>query len=161
MGAIAAYPLSDADEAMLAKQRALLLDARSKRTAPVRDDKIMADCNGLIIAALANAGAVFRNQAWINAAVEAFDFVTTAMANGDKLFHTWRAGTRGHAGFADDYATMARAAIVLHEVTGDAALSRPCQGLDPHTKPAVSGTKKMAAIAPSPKAEMGSSSVPG
>lgn len=121
MGANASYPLSDADEAMLAKQRALLLEARAKRRAPLRDDKIMADCNGLVIAALANAGNVFRKQAWIDAAIEAFHFITTAMADGDKLFHTWRAGTRGHVGFADDYAAMARAALVLHEATGDPA----------------------------------------
>ncbi len=119
-GAVVQYPLSDADEALLAKQRALLLDVRAKRAAPLFDDKILAGHNGLMIAALANAGSVFRNQAWIDAAVEAFDFVTTAMADGDKLFHSWRAGTRGHAAFADDYAVMARAALVLHEATGEA-----------------------------------------
>ena len=72
-----------------------------------------------MIAALANAGAVFGNRAWIDAAIAAFDFVCEAMGDGDRLFHTWRDGKRGSPGFADDYAHMARAALALYEATGD------------------------------------------
>ena len=85
----------------------------------MRDDKVLADWNGLMIAALANAGAVFEQRTWIDAAIEAFDFVCTAMGDGERLYHSWRAGQRGRSGFADDYAHMARAALVLHEVTHD------------------------------------------
>ena len=41
------------------------------------------------------------------------------MGNGDRLFHTWRDGKRGSAGFADDYAQMARAALALYDATYD------------------------------------------
>ena len=58
----APFPLPEADEALLTRQRALLLAARQNRVAPMRDDKVLADSNGMVIAALANAGAVF--QAW-------------------------------------------------------------------------------------------------
>ncbi len=119
LGGVAGYPLSDADEALLAKQRSLLLAARGKRTPPARDDKLMTDWNGMMIASLANAGAVFRNGSWIDAAVTAFDFICTAMGDGDKLFHTWRDGKRGSPGFADDYAQMARAALALYDATAD------------------------------------------
>ena len=114
------YPLPEADEALLKRQRELLLAARSQtRTAPLRDDKVLADWNGLMIAAFANAGMVFGNAAWLAVATRAFDFITKAMADGDRLFHSWRDGKRGHMGFADDYGQMARAALVLWEASGD------------------------------------------
>ena len=114
------YPLPEADEALLKRQRELLLAARSQaRTAPLRDDKVLADWNGLTIAAFANAGMALGNAAWLAVATRAFDFITKAMAEGDRLFHSWRDGKRGHMGFADDYAQMARAALVLCEASGD------------------------------------------
>ena len=119
LGPQGGYPRTEADEAMIKRQLALLLAARSKRNAPMRDDKVLADWNGLMISALANAGAVFRNGAWITAAVRAFDFVERALGEGDRLYHSWRAGKRGKTGFADDYAHMARAAMTLYQVTGD------------------------------------------
>ena len=119
LGRVQGYPLSEADEALLARQRALLLAARDERVAPVRDDKVLADWNGLMIAALANAGTVFNQRAWIDAAIAAFDFVCEVMGDGDRLYHSWRNGKRGRPGFADDYASMARAALVLCEATGD------------------------------------------
>jgi len=113
------YPLSDADEALLKKQRELLLAARLKRVPPLRDDKVLADWNGMMISALANAGNVFRNTAWTAAAIRAFDFVLQALGDGDRLHHSWRAGKRQHTGFSDDYAHMIRAAMALWESTND------------------------------------------
>ena len=111
--------LSDADEALLAKQRERMLAARDKRVAPARDDKVLADWNGLAIAALANAGAVFDRPEWIAAAVRAFNFIVKAMGDGDRLVHSWADNKRGVTGFSDDYAHMARAALQLWESTGD------------------------------------------
>jgi uncharacterized protein YyaL (SSP411 family) len=115
----APFPQSDADEALLKKQRELLLAARQQRVAPMRDDKVLADWNGLAIAALANAGAVFQKTDWTVAAIKAFDFVVKALGNGDRLHHAWHNGKRGGLGFADDYAHMIRAALVLWELVGD------------------------------------------
>jgi uncharacterized protein YyaL (SSP411 family) len=115
----APFPQSDADEALLAKQRELLLKARQARVAPAVDDKVLADWNGLAIAALANAGAVFQNSDWTTAAIRAFDFVDKALGDGDRLFHSWRGGKRSEQGFADDYAQMARAALILYETVGE------------------------------------------
>ncbi|HEX3674615.1 MAG TPA: thioredoxin domain-containing protein [Rhizomicrobium sp.] len=114
-----AYPMSDADEALLKKQREMLLSVRNTRIAPMRDDKVLADCNGLAIAALAHAGQAFRRVEWTGAAIKAFDFVVENLGEGDRLVHSWRNGQRGHMGFADDYAHMARAALALLEATGD------------------------------------------
>ncbi len=117
LGVVQGYPLGEADEALFKKQRSLLLAARQKRVAPLRDDKVVTDWNGMMIAALANAGAVFRNEDWTAAAVAAFDFVCEALGDGDRLFHSWR-GKRGKGSFADDYAQMIRAALTLWETTG-------------------------------------------
>ena len=58
LGPTATQQISDADAALLARQRELLLAARKKRTAPMRDDKVVADWNGYAIMALANASGV-------------------------------------------------------------------------------------------------------
>ncbi|HEY2070492.1 MAG TPA: thioredoxin domain-containing protein [Rhizomicrobium sp.] len=115
------YPMSDSDEALLKRQRELLLAVRQTRVPPMRDDKVLADCNGLAIAALANAGQAFRRKEWIDAAIAAFDFVVENLTDngGDRLYHSWRDGERGHMGFADDYAHMARAALALWEATSE------------------------------------------
>jgi uncharacterized protein YyaL (SSP411 family) len=119
LGSTAPFPQPDADEALLRKQRELLLAVRQKRIAPLRDDKVLADWNGLAIAALANAGAVFQKTEWTTAAIKAFDFVVRVLGDGDRLYHAWHEGKRGKQGFADDYAHMIRAALVLWEVVGD------------------------------------------
>jgi uncharacterized protein YyaL (SSP411 family) len=115
----ASQPTSDADEALLSKQRALLLAAREKRTPPQRDDKLLADANGLVIAALAQAGAVFERADWAAEAVTAFNAVSATLGDGAKLYHAALDGKRGNESFADDYANMARAALQLYEVSGD------------------------------------------
>jgi len=119
--------ISDADNALLKRQRELLLAARQKRVPPLRDDKVLADWNGMMIAALANAGNVFRNTAWTTGAIRAFEFIEQAMGDGDRLYHSWRNGKRQHIGFADDYAHMARAAFVLWEATNDRRYLERCQ----------------------------------
>jgi uncharacterized protein YyaL (SSP411 family) len=113
------FNLNEADEALFKKQRELLLAQRNKRVAPLRDDKVLADWNGMTIAALANAGAALRKTEWTVAAMRAFDFVEKALGDGDKLYHSWRDGKRQHIGFSDDYAHMARAAMALWESTQD------------------------------------------
>ena len=108
-------PANDADEALLARQRDMLLTARQKRNRPLRDERLLADQNGLAIAALARAGRIFERPEWIEAAVKAFDAIVATLGQADnRLQHT--AGARG---MVDDYADMARAAMVLREVAGD------------------------------------------
>jgi hypothetical protein len=93
---------------------------RSKRIRPGLDDKVLADWNGLMIAALANATVAFDQPAWRAAAARAFDFVATAMTRGDRLGHSWRDGKLLFPGLASDFAAMIRAALALAETTGDA-----------------------------------------
>ena len=112
--------LFDADtEAQLAQARQRLLSVRDGRIRPGWDDKVLADWNGLMIAALAQAGDVFDEADWIAMAADAFAFVTGSMTDaGGRLRQSWRAGTLKHTATLDAYAAMIRAALALHEVTG-------------------------------------------
>src|SRR5216683_2997241 len=106
-------------EGELAVCRALLFRARADRVRPGWDDKVLADWNGMMISAMANAGLVFERPAWIELARGAFDFIRRHMVAADgRLLHSWRAGRARHPSSVDDYANLCRAALVLHEPTG-------------------------------------------
>ena len=110
--------LGDAEsEAKLAEARRILFEQRGGRVRPGWDDKVLADWNGLMIAALANAGAVFADPSSIEAAERAFAFVRERMSEGDRLRHSWRLGRARHPATLDDYAEMSRAALALLEAT--------------------------------------------
>jgi len=107
-------------EAALARSREVLFHAREQRVRPGWDDKVLADWNGLTIAALARASSVFDRPAWLDRAREAFDFVQTHMAaSHGGVDHAWRLGRVTASGMIEDQAAMARAALALHEATGD------------------------------------------
>ena len=116
--------LADAEtERELALCRDLLFQARMPRVRPGWDDKVLVDWNGLMIAAMANAGLVFERRDWIETARTAFDFVRTQMAASDgRLLHSWREGRARHPASVDDYANLCRAALSLYEVTSDDGL---------------------------------------
>jgi uncharacterized protein YyaL (SSP411 family) len=114
-------PRSMDDEKKLAPMREKLLATRAKRVRPGLDDKVLADWNGLMIAALVNAGLVFEQPHWLEMAARAFLFVDARMAHGDRLGHSWRAGKLLVPGLASDHAAMIRAALALYEATGEQA----------------------------------------
>ena len=110
-----------ATEAELGACRAVLFHAREERVHPGLDDKVLADWNGLMITALADAAVAFERPDWLDYAVDAFDFVGGEMTDAEgRLFHSWRADRKRHPAVLDDYANMSRAAIALFEATGDA-----------------------------------------
>jgi uncharacterized protein len=109
-------------ERELALCRSLLFQVREKRIRPGLDDKVLADWNGLMIAAMANAGLIFERADWIETAGGAFAFIREHMSDPDgRLLHSWRDGRARHPASVDDYANLCRAALALHEATGDAA----------------------------------------
>ena len=114
-------PRSMEDEQRLTPSREKLLSLREKRVRPGLDDKILADWNGLMIAALVNAGLALDEPLWLEMAARAFLFIDAKMAHGDRLGHSWRAGKLLVPGLASDHAAMIRAALALHEATGEEA----------------------------------------
>jgi uncharacterized protein len=108
------------EEQALAAMAAKLLERRAGRIRPGWDDKVLADWNGLMIAALAQAARVFDRPAWLELAKGAFEFVLARMENGGRLIHSYRAGRASAPATASDYANMIRAALRLYLATGDA-----------------------------------------
>ncbi len=117
LGSIA--PGTPEEEAVLEHCRETLLEIREKRVQPGRDDKVLADWNGLTITALTHAGMAFNEAAWTDAAARAYDFVRATMTRDGRLRHAWRAGKLNHPATLDDYAAMCRAALALFEARGE------------------------------------------
>lgn len=108
-----------AEQPMLEGVKARLLALRTQRVAPGRDDKILADWNGLMIAALVRASGLLDRADWLRLAIDAYRFVHESMADGEGLAHSYRQGRLIRPGFALDHAAMAEAALALHDATGE------------------------------------------
>jgi len=114
--------LLDRDEeelvAELAASRAKLFSAREKRIHPHKDDKVIVAWNGLMIDAMARAGAVLGDSRYIDAAAKAADFLLDELRRDDgRLLHTWRGGVAKIDAYLDDYTCLANALISLYEAT--------------------------------------------
>jgi uncharacterized protein YyaL (SSP411 family) len=104
----------------LERSRRLLFDVREKRIHPLKDDKVLADWNGLMIVALAKAGATLDEPTWLEAADRAAGFVLTRMRDADgRLLKRWRDGEAGLPAVLDDYAFMAWGLVELYGATFD------------------------------------------
>jgi uncharacterized protein YyaL (SSP411 family) len=101
--------------------RARLFDARVRRVRPRSDDKILADWNGLMIAALAKAARAFGVPSYADAAKKAVRFVLSSMRTADGgLRHRYRDGESAVDANLDDYAFLVWGLIELYETTFDA-----------------------------------------
>lgn len=104
----------------LAAIRKKLLDARRKRTAPFRDDKILTAWNGLMIRALARSGVIFDKPERIRTASKAAEYVLATMRDDQgRLLHVCRAGSAKIPAYLDDYAFLVEGLLSLHLATGD------------------------------------------
>lgn len=99
--------------------REKLFAAREQRTHPLKDTKVLADWNGLMIAALAKASRVFDAPEYAAAAQRAADFVWNDMQKDGRLMHRWRDGETAVPGQLADYAFMTFGLIELYETTFD------------------------------------------
>jgi len=100
----------------IARER--LLDARSRRIRPHRDDKVLTSWNGLMIAAVARAAQVLGEPAFAEAAAKAAFFVLDHLRREDgRLLARWREGDAAHLGYLDDYAFLAWGLLELYEAT--------------------------------------------
>ncbi|MEU1011043.1 thioredoxin domain-containing protein [Streptomyces sp. NPDC005890] len=109
----------DAEKVESVKRR--LLDARARRAAPGRDDKVVAAWNGLAVAALAETGAYFGRPDLTEAAVGAADLlVRVHLDEHARLARTSKDGRVGpNAGVLEDYADVAEGFLALASVTGE------------------------------------------
>jgi uncharacterized protein YyaL (SSP411 family) len=101
----------------LEKIRTILFEERETRVHPYKDDKILTDWNGLIIAALAKAARAFDESRLTDAARKAADFILLQRNDDGRLLHRCRAGEWGIAAHVDDYAFLIWGLIELYETT--------------------------------------------
>ena len=94
-----------------------LLKKRQTRIPPQKDDKILTDWNGLLIAALAKAGVAFKEQKYTHLAINAYSFIKDKMTRDNKLQHSYRDGVVKGDGTLDDYSFLVWGLIELYEAT--------------------------------------------
>ena len=115
-----AQRLSEQDRRRLALAREKLLDVRSERIRPERDDKVLADWNGLMIRALAEASQALSQERLLKLSKNAYDFVSESMGDDvGRLAHAWREDVATCPALASDYGAMINAAIALYLCSGD------------------------------------------
>lgn len=107
-------------EVEMEKSMKKLFKARDARIHPKKDDKILADWNGLMVAAFALAARVFDGKnakKYLKAAEYSANFILDKMYDGDRLFHRYRDGEAAVAGNLEDYAFMIWGLLELYETS--------------------------------------------
>ncbi len=95
-----------------------LYKVRERRVHPAKDDKILVDWNGLMIAALAKAARVFDDEKYQKAAVKNAEFILNNLKTAEgKLYHRYAKGEKAVEAFLDDYAFLTFGLIELYETT--------------------------------------------
>ena len=101
-----------------ARQR--LFSYRDKRVHPMKDDKVLTDWNGLMIAALAKGAQAFDDPQYAKVACGAADFILGSMRKADgRLWHRHRGQWTGVDASLPDYAFLVWGLIELYEATFD------------------------------------------
>jgi uncharacterized protein len=109
-------------EEKVASLRQRLFNAREDRPHPAKDDKILTDWNGLMIAALARGAQVLGDRACLDAAVKSAEFILDCLRKpGGRLLHRYRDGEAAIPAHLDDYAFLVWGLIELYEASFDAA----------------------------------------
>ncbi len=105
-------------ERLLAQAREKLFYERNKRVKPDKDDKILADWNGLMIASLARGSQVLDEIGLLEKAERGMEFVLSNMKDDEgRLLHRYRDGTAGIMGNLDDHAFIIWALLELYEAS--------------------------------------------
>ncbi|WP_393970876.1 thioredoxin domain-containing protein [Oxyplasma meridianum] len=112
-------------EEILEDSRRKLLAFRGRRIRPHLDDKVLADMNGLMIAALSYAGRTLKNKEMVEAAKKSAQFILHNMlSENGTLYHRYREGNVAIDGFLDDYSFMIYGLLELYESTFDSEYAK-------------------------------------
>jgi len=113
-----ANPQEESFHNSIESMRQKLFNSRETRIRPHRDDKILTDWNGLMIAALAKGGFLLNEQKYIEAAKKAVSFILKDLRRSEgRLLHRYRDGTAEIDAYVDDYSFLIWALINLYEAT--------------------------------------------
>jgi uncharacterized protein YyaL (SSP411 family) len=118
------------DPPELEEIRRRLLAVRAQRVRPGLDDKRLTAWNALMIAALAEAGAVLERSDYLDAATACADFVLRELRTSEgRLLRSWKDGRARLAGYLEDHAFLLEALLTLYEATFDPAWLRAAREL--------------------------------
>ena len=98
--------------------RLKLFAHRERRIRPHKDDKVLTDWNGLMIAALAKGSQAFDEPNYVEAARNAADFILQTMRTTDgRLLHRYRDGEAAITPHVNDYSFLIWGLLELYEAT--------------------------------------------
>lgn len=104
----------------LRSSREKLFEHRENRIKPFRDEKVLTAWNGLMLAAFAEATAVFDDEKYLAVAKKNADFLLANMLHdGTRLYRTWKDGKAKLNGYIEDYANLADGLIELYQASGE------------------------------------------
>ena len=92
-----------------------LLEVRERRIHPLKDDKVLASWNGMMLRSFAEAGAALGRQDYLAAAGANAGFLLDEMMPAGRLLRTWREGEAKLLGYLEDYAAVADGLLALYE----------------------------------------------
>jgi len=117
---ILTYSGQEGEREALADRRAALLAHRAQRSQPRRDGKVICSWNGLLLAALAEAGVALGESAYIASAQSLGAFLTEQMRAADgRMVHIWHEGESRPEGYLEDQAATVHGLIALYQATWD------------------------------------------
>ncbi len=97
-----------------------LFASRERRIRPHKDDKVLTDWNGLMIAAFAKGAQAFDEPRYAEVAMQALTFILNNMRSPDgRLLHRYRDGQALIPAYLDDYAFLIWGILELYEATFD------------------------------------------
>jgi len=117
--AIKAYPDADVDFKIQESERKRLLEERSKRIKPARDDKILTSWNALMMKSFAEAANDLDREDYRNAAIRSGNFILDSLQHEGELMRSFRHGKVKHKAYLEDYACLIDALLSLYESTFD------------------------------------------
>ncbi len=120
---VAEARLAPGEVPLLEAAKTKLLAARAKRIRPHLDDKVLSSWNGSMLGALARAGVVLGEPAYLEAARRNFRFTQSRLWDPatQTLYHRWRDGERDSVQLLDAYAFQLAGTLDLYEATLDPA----------------------------------------
>ncbi len=106
-------------EARLELARTALFEARTRRVRPNRDEKILTDWNGLLLATLAEAAQALGNPRYLAAAQRLAEFLLSSLSPAGNLLHAWRDGQAHIPAFLKDRAALGIGLLCLYQADFD------------------------------------------
>jgi len=96
-----------------------LLEVREQRIHPMRDDKVLASWNGLMLRSFAEAAAALGRPDYLAVAIKNAEFLARSMKSDGRLLRTYRDGQAKLLGYLEDYSFVIDGLLALYEATFD------------------------------------------